>query len=275
MKGLLICSGNDAAIAIAEHVGGSVEDFCDMMNQKAAVIGANDTHFVTPHGLDRENHYTTAHDLTVMAEYLLNIPYLAEIVDSREATIMINGNIRKLRTTNEMLGIYPNARGVKTGYTGKAGRCLVTALESGDREIITVVLGCATKKQRTSETMWLLNYALTEYEVVDIFENVKPTLPFSVEKASPSKYEISVNVAKRLLLPKGEKEQIHYEYQIKQNLVAPLEENTLIGEIQVILGNSILDIWEIRLPVAIERKNVWDYFYEIWKRQSIYATFSA
>lgn len=97
IKGLLIRSGNDAAVAIAEEIGGSVESFCKMMNKKAIEMGLKNTHFVTPHGLDKENHYSTAYDLAKMAEYLLNIEYLADIVKEKSVTIKINENSRILR----------------------------------------------------------------------------------------------------------------------------------------------------------------------------------
>lgn len=114
---MLIRSGNDAAVAIAEYVGGSVENFGQMMNEKAKNIGLENTNFVTPHGLDNENHYSTAYDLAKMAEYLLNIEYLADIVKERNVTIKINENSRILGTTNEMLSIYEGADGIKTGFT--------------------------------------------------------------------------------------------------------------------------------------------------------------
>ncbi len=97
IKGLLVHSGNDAAIAIAEHVGGSVENFCNMMNKKAMDLGLNNTHFITPHGLDAENHYSTAYDLAKMAEYLLDIEYLSRIVKETSVNIKVNDNTRILR----------------------------------------------------------------------------------------------------------------------------------------------------------------------------------
>lgn len=117
IKALLVRSGNDAAIAIAEYIGGSVENFCQMMNEKAKIMGLENTNFVTPHGLDNENHYSTAYDLVKMAEYLLDIEYLANIVKERSVTIKINENSRILGTTNEMLSIYEGADGIKTGFT--------------------------------------------------------------------------------------------------------------------------------------------------------------
>ena len=97
IKGLLVRSGNDAAVAIAEEIGGTVESFCEMMNKKAINMGLKNTHFVTPHGLDKETHYSTAYDLAKMAEYLLNVEYLANIVKEKSVTIKVNENSRILR----------------------------------------------------------------------------------------------------------------------------------------------------------------------------------
>lgn len=140
IKGLLVHSGNDAAVAIAEHIGGTVENFCTMMNQKAKEMGLTNTNFVTPHGLDRDNHYSTAYDLVKMSEYLLNIEFLANIVKERSVTLKVNEQSKIIGTTNEMLSFYEGADGVKTGFTGDAGRCLITSATRDGRQLISVVL---------------------------------------------------------------------------------------------------------------------------------------
>lgn len=270
LKGLLICSGNDAAIAIAEHVGGSVENFANMMNQKALELGAYHTSFVTPHGLDNDEHYTTARDLITFADYLLQIPYLSEIVATRFTTIKIDENIRELRTTNEMLSIYSNAKGVKTGYTGKAGRCLVTAVESGDREIITVVLGCETKKQRTSESIWLIQHGFQSFEEVDLYEKMKHSFEILVEKAAQKEHVIEVYDKKMVLLPVHEKEKITYEYHLLNHLVAPLKKEENVGEAIVKINGVVFDTFPIKISYEIPRKTVLDYLKEMMKHQIVY-----
>lgn len=270
MKGLLICSGNDAAVAIAEHVGGSVEEFCNMMNQKARELGANDTNFLTPHGLDKEGHYTTARNLMIFADYLLNISYLAEIVNMQTATIKIDDYTKSLRTTNEMLGIYENADGLKTGFTNKAGRCLVTSITQDGRQLITIVLGCDTKKQRTKETIQLINYGYSEYEVVDIYEKMRKNIEISIEKTAVKEYEISISGKKMMLLEKNKNGNLTYKYNINKKLVAPIEKGEKIGEIEVYLETTLINVIEIRVPVEIKRKTVVEYFFEILDGQKQY-----
>lgn len=270
MKGLLICSGNDAAIAIAEHVSGSVEDFCVEMNKKARELGANNTNFVTPHGLDNDLHYTTARDLLLFADYLLNIEYLANIVNTRNTTIKIDSYEKNLHNTNEMLSIYQEANGLKTGYTSKAGRCLVTSMTRNGRQVISIVLGCGTKKQRTSESIQLLNYAYNNFEVVDIYDNMRKRFTLNVEKSKNKTYEININGKKEMLLPIGEKENMLYEYNLKKDMSAPILKGEKIGNIVIKSPKGVIETLEIRMPKSIKRKSVIEYFSKIIGNQLEY-----
>jgi serine-type D-Ala-D-Ala carboxypeptidase (penicillin-binding protein 5/6) len=140
---LLVRSGNDAAIALAEATAGSVSDFAGLMNQKAEELGLVHSHFVNAHGLDDPDHYTTAHDLAVMARELLEDPLLAQMVRTRVVVFKPspNGANRNMRNTNHLLGVFPGVVGVKTGYTGNAGLVLVSALHTPSRTLVGVVLG--------------------------------------------------------------------------------------------------------------------------------------
>ena len=170
LYGLMLRSGNDAAVALAEHVGGSIEGFADLMNKKALALGLSSTHFVTPHGLDEDEHYTTALDLAILADYALQNETFAKIVKTKTITININGTSRTISNTNELLGNLEGIYGVKTGFTNGANRCLVTACKRGDLDIICVVLGCDTKKFRTQDSAKLINYVFKNFKVVDIEE---------------------------------------------------------------------------------------------------------
>lgn len=166
LYGLMLNSGNDAAIAIAEHIGGSLENFLDMMNEKARLIGAKNSSFKSPHGLDMEGHYSTAYDLALITRYALANPVFSEIVSTKTASIPG----RNLYNTNEMLGLYPGADGVKTGYTGQAGRCLVTSATRNGWRIISVVLNCPTKSARTQSSIKILDYAFNNYKMYTLTE---------------------------------------------------------------------------------------------------------
>lgn len=152
LYGLMLVSGNDAAVALAIHVGGSVEGFATLMNQKANELGLKNTNFVTPHGLDSEKHYTTAYELAKMADYALQKEKFKKIVGTQSCNITINGKSKNITNTNELLGYLNGVYGIKTGFTNGAGRCLVTGCKRGNLDIITVVLGADAKKIRTSDS---------------------------------------------------------------------------------------------------------------------------
>lgn len=153
LYGLLLCSGNDTAIALAEFIGGSVEEFAVLMNQKALHIGLKNTHFVSPHGLDSEEHYTTAYELAILTQYALKNDTFSKIVSTKSYTVHINGSPKNIGNTNELLGNLTGIYGVKTGFTNGANRCLVTACKRGELDVICVVLGADTKKFRTQDSI--------------------------------------------------------------------------------------------------------------------------
>lgn len=270
MKGMLIASGNDAATAIAEHVGGNVTTFCNMMNEKAKALGANNTNFVTPHGLDKDEHYTTASDLLIFANYLLDIPYLAEIVNTRNTTIQMDGYTKEVHNTNEMLDIYEEANGIKTGFTGKAGRCLVTAMTKDNRQLISIVLGCDSKSKRTSDSIKLLNYGFNEFEEVDLYKNMTKSFRLNIEKSKGKTYEIILAGKNYVLLPKEENRNIKFEYNFETNLIAPVEKNQKVGNIIIRNNDQIIQSIDIKMPQKIERKGIIDYMAELINKQRIY-----
>lgn len=152
LYGLLLCSGNDAAVALAEYVGGSVDGFADLMNTKASELNLTSTHFVTPHGLDNEDHYTTAYELALITNYALKNEVFRNLVGTKNYTVSINGYSKNLSNTNELLDNLDGVYGVKTGFTNGANRCLVTSIKRGNMDLICIVLGADTKKDRTKDS---------------------------------------------------------------------------------------------------------------------------
>jgi D-alanyl-D-alanine carboxypeptidase (penicillin-binding protein 5/6) len=168
LAAVLVRSGNDAATALAEHVGGSVEGFADLMNAKAAEMGLEHSHFVNPHGLDADGHYTSARDLTAMAQAVLDDYVLSQL--TRTGFIRFkpapNGADRFSINTNRLLNKYPGVVGMKTGYTGDAGRVLVSVIETDGQELIGVVMG---SENHFADTAALLDYATARLSVRDRF----------------------------------------------------------------------------------------------------------
>lgn len=168
LYGLMLRSGNDCAVAIAEHISGSVEEFAKLMNSKAFELGLFNSNFVTPHGLDNEKHYTTAYDLALLTNYALKNSDFKKIVSTKKQTISYNNTTREISNTNELLGVLDGVYGVKTGFTFEAGRCLVSACKRNDLDIIVVVLGSDTKSIRTNDSKNLINYIFDNYKYINL-----------------------------------------------------------------------------------------------------------
>ena len=167
LAALLLHSANDAAVALAEHVGGSVAGFADLMNAKAAELGLRNTHFVNPHGLDHRDHYSSARDLLAMSLVAMDDPRFARLVQGRSANLPAtpDGDPRVAVNRNELLAVYPGAIGVKTGYTSNAQLTMVAAAERDRRRIYTVVLGSA---DHFGDTVALLDYGFAEFAAMTL-----------------------------------------------------------------------------------------------------------
>lgn len=167
LYGLMLASGNDAAVAIAEHIGGTVEEFCRMMTARAREIGCENTQFTTPHGLPAEGHYTTAWDLALIARTAMQNPLFRQIVSTQRVSLPWAGHDydRVLTNKNKLLSTYPGALGIKTGYTKAAGRCLVFAAEREGLTLIGVVLNCPDWFNQATA---LLDQGFAEWQMVTI-----------------------------------------------------------------------------------------------------------
>lgn len=172
LYGLLLCSGNDAAVALAEYVGGNLSSFANLMNAKCTSWNLTSTHFVTPHGLDNDNHYTTAYELAIITNYALKNETFHNFVETKNYTVTINGYPKTLSNTNELLGNLNGVYGVKTGFTNGANRCLVTAVKRDNMDLICIVLGADTKKDRTKDSIQLIEYAFKNYTMINIREKI-------------------------------------------------------------------------------------------------------
>lgn len=168
LAAMLVRSGNDAAYALGEYVGGSIEGFADLMNQKAAAMGLEHSHFMNPHGLDTDGHYTSARDLATIGEAVLKDPVLSQL--TRTGIIRFkpgpDGTSRTASNTNHLLNSYPGVVGLKTGYTAKAGRVLVTAYEVEDQTFVVVVMG---SEDHFADTAAILDYLNQRLRVTDRF----------------------------------------------------------------------------------------------------------
>lgn len=271
LYGLMLKSGNDAAVAIAETVGGSVEGFAELMNEKAKELKLENTHYVTPHGLDDPEHYTSAVELAKLADYALQNETFAKIVNTKNYTVTINGYPKSISNTNELLGYLEGVNGVKTGFTNNAGRCLVTSVNRNGFEIITVILQADTKKFRTADSIKLIEYIYKNYEPVNIKEIVNEqfkrwcsinTSRIQINKCKNSNLELYIDNLDNDVIPikKTDKDKIQIEVNNLFYFEAPLQQNTIIGTIKVNLDGKTVDVIEIKNKNTIQKKDILDYF---------------
>lgn len=261
LYGLLLRSGNDTAVALAEYVGGSVEEFSKIMNKKAKDIGLKNSNFVTPHGLDDDNHYTTAYDLAILTNYALNNKTFLKIVGTKQISVNIGGNQRSLNNTNELLGVVKGVYGVKTGFTGNAGRCLVSACKRDDLDVIVVVLGSDTKSIRGNDSKKVIEYVFNHYKMVDTENEVKSLFDKFKNKENikilKSLNEFNINYRKKenyiYPIDKNNVSKLKTSIYCLNKLEAPVKDKSIIGKMRVICEDKILYEVDIYLDKKIER----------------------
>ena len=273
LYGLMMRSGNDSAVALAEYVAGSISDFANLMNEKAKSLGLSNTHFVTPHGLDEDEHYTTAYELAILSNYAMNNEIFAKIVGTKNYTITINGYPKNLTNTNELLGVLNGVYGIKTGFTNGANRCLDTCCKRGDMDIICVVLGADTKKYRTTDSIKLIEYAFRNFTYVNIeeilsndFENwKKETLPnITILKGVSNYLDITFEELPYSSIPVRSDlvDCFHVYINCESILNAPVIKGTSIGTITLALDEKIVYSGNILVNTNIAHKNVFNYLYD-------------
>lgn len=281
LYGLMLRSGNDAAVALAEYVGGSILGFAELMNKKALELGLNNTHFETPHGLDSDNHYTTPYELAILTDYALKNEIFTKIVGTKSCTISVNSIPRTIGNTNELLGYLNGVYGVKTGFTNGAGRCLVTSIKRGNLDIICVVLGADTKKIRTTDSVKLIEYVFNNFENVDISEIIKKEFEnwkqinedrINIEKGIKNgiKTKIGEYYIKNYPIEKGTEDKISIKIECNTQLKAPASENKKIGKIIVLYNEQTISEINILTDETIRKKGIADYVLEMFKNYGSY-----
>ena len=267
LYGLMLRSGNDAAVALALHVSDSIEEFAKLMNEKVEELKLVHTHFVTPNGLDNPDHYSTAFELAKLTDYALKNSKFCEIVKSKFANITINGVNKQIKNTNELLftsmdGIY----GVKTGFTFNAGRCLISAIKKNNMDLIIVVLGADTRKDRANDSIKLMNYVLNHYYVEDIeskvYEQFKLWKEINLNRIFINKAQNKLNLSLNNIDIKKivTNNDISIEINSLYYLDAPIKIGDKIGNLVVKKGDSIIEIIDIVSSVQVDKNNIWDYF---------------
>lgn len=235
LYGLMFKSGNDAAVAIAEGVGGSIEGFLKLMNEYALQIGLRDTHFETPHGLDSENHYTTAYDLALLTTKAKNNEIFNEIVGSKVIDPEKYNFTRGYNNINKLLYQVPEATGVKTGYTGNAGKCLVSSFDVNGHEIVVVTLNCI---ERWRESKKIFEYVKDNYNYETIAQENQVIDKITLED---NKGEIELLCKENIVIPK--KDDSKYEVEVvkaENNLPKVISKDMILGHLSIKQDDKVI-----------------------------------
>ncbi|MBR7091499.1 MAG: D-alanyl-D-alanine carboxypeptidase [Clostridia bacterium] len=260
LYGLMLRSGNDAATAIAYSVGGSIESFCEMMNQTARKAGATSSNFVNPHGLDQDEHYTTAYDLAKITAYALNNEIFADIVKTKNIKISGVDNDRYLVNKNKLLNTLDGCIGVKTGFTDNAGRCLVSACERDGMRVVCVVLNCGPMFEESAK---LINAVYQKYKMCDVLESYNYVGSVDVENGDKARVNIYSRKGLRLPLSIEEYANIKIEYEVLENLKAPIKSEEKVGEIKIYYDKHLIFCEEIYTMEDIKSQLIKDKLKEI------------
>jgi serine-type D-Ala-D-Ala carboxypeptidase (penicillin-binding protein 5/6) len=268
-KGMAVQSGNDAAIALAEHTAGSQEAFAALMNNYAAKIGMKGSHFVNAHGLSAPDHYTTAYDLALLGRAMIrDYPEAYAYNKIKEFKV---GGMNPQPNRNLLLWRDSSVDGIKTGHHSGAGYCLMSSAQRGDQRLIAVVMGSTSEKQRAEDSLALLNWGFRFYETHRLYDVGKVIASQRVWKGQAK--EVQLGVAQPLLVsvPRGKYEQLKPTMDVPKTLVAPITAGQAIGTVTVRLDGKVVSQAPLVAVAAVEEagffKRLWDSFWMWWESE--------
>ncbi len=239
LHGMIVQSGNDASITLAEGIAGAEEQFADMMNKQAVKLGLSNTHFTNATGLPDKNHYTTANDLALLANALIRdfpLEY-RRLYSVKEYTY----NKITQPNRNRLLWLDANADGMKTGHTDSAGYCLIASSKRGESRLVSVVLGAANEAMRASESQKLLNYGFQFYESTLVYKQSQTVNTLRVYKGQQKTVAVSLNKDFYLTLPKGDYARVKASMTSQQPLISPIKAGQAVGKITFSLDGKIIN----------------------------------
>lgn len=259
-KGIVIQSGNDASIALADYVAGSQDSFVGLMNNYAKSLGLQNTHFLTVHGLDAEGQYSTARDMALLGQALIrDVPDEYALHKEKEFTF---NKIRQINRNRLLWSSNLNVDGIKTGYTGGAGHNLVASATDGPMRLISVVLGAPSDRIRFSESEKLLTWGFRFYETATPIKTDKPFVTQKVWFGDVSEVPLGVAKDAAVTIPKGQMKNLKASYKLNQaTLEAPLAKNQVVGTIDFQLDGKTIEQYPL---VAMQEVKEGNFFSRIW-----------
>jgi len=265
LYGLMLVSGNDAAVTIAVYVGGSVEGFAELMNQKAKALGALNTNFVTPNGLPDDEHYTTAYDLAVITAAAMKLETFREIVSATYHRTSTGAVARTMKNKNKILWEYEGGCGVKTGYTKAAGKCLVFAAERDGMMLVGTVLDCP---DMFNSAKAMLDYGFDNYELAAVVK--KGDVVARVAVGNGMKNALALVAKDDIIIPiqKGANATFATRVECPATIAAPVEQDAAFGRAYVLSGTKTLASTELVASESVDARSYFEWLKKLARRWS-------
>lgn len=257
LYGLMLQSGNDCAVALAVHIAGSIENFATMMNDAAERIGAKNSHFVNPHGLHSDEHYTTAYDLALISAYAMRNETFKNIVGTKVYKITTDNqeSNRVIINKNKFLNLCAGGNGIKTGFTKKAGRCLVASAQRNGRTLICVVLDCGAMFEECSRLVDIAFNSLIMSDIISVNTAIK-----QVKVANGEKNLVGVGVESVVNYPFTVEEisRLKINFELPDELQAPINKGEKVGKINFYLNNRLLFSEDLYTIDDVAEEGFWE-----------------
>ena len=260
LKAISIASANDGSVAMAEHLAGSAEVFVQKMNERCKALGCTNTNFVNVHGLDAEGHYSSAHDMAIMARELLKHEKVLSYTTIYEEYLKKpDGKTTWMVNTNKLIRYYSGLDGLKTGFTSAAGYCLTATAKRNDMRLISVVMKEPSPGTRSDETIELLNYGFSNYKVKTIVDTNKAL--GSIEVLNGKKESVQIRLSENATNLENINEEKKYTYNIViKPLKAPVYVGDVVGHLEIIEKGKIISTFDVTVKETVKKANLWDLY---------------
>jgi len=268
IKSIAIASGNDAAVAMAEYIGGTTDEFVNMMNNKVKELGLKNTHFVNVHGLDAEGHYSSAYDMSQIARELIKHSTILNYTSLYEDYLnKPDGTKTWLVNTNKLVRFYNGVDGLKTGYTGIAGYCLTATANLNNIRFLSVVMGEPSSENRSEDTTSLLNYGFSNFKLNKIISKDDVITQANVKKGKKNVADLVPIDDVTDLIKKNENKEYTYQINKEEEIVAPVKKGNIVGNIEI-LDNKGKLIKTIDLTVKddIDKNTFGSFFWKVFRK---------
>jgi len=260
LKGIAIASANDASVAMAEFISGTNDTFVAKMNERCKELGCTNTNFMNAHGLDHDEHFSSAADMALISRELIRHEAILTFTSIYEEHLnKPDGNSTWMVNTNRLIRFYQGMDGLKTGFTARAGYCLASTASRNNMRLITVVMNVATPNDRTNDTVELLNYGFSNYKVKTILDTNHDL--GTVEIINGKSKTVNIRLLNAATELENINEERNYTYNINvKEIKAPVNIGDIIGELEVIENNEVISRHSITVMENVRRANLWDLY---------------